>query len=198
MQLEELLNFLDNNEFLNQIEQSKIPNINLYMDQALTFMNENLEHYKRNQSDKIMTKSMINNYVKSSLIPKPENKKYFPQHIIALIYIFYLKQILSLDDAEVIMKQYLDNHFNLDDINELYNVFLTMEKKEEMKLENELKNLASNIHDDSLSKSFEEDELLFLFIMLLSSRANAYKVIIEKLIDDLPENKRNQVNKHKK
>ncbi|MFA9423148.1 MAG: DUF1836 domain-containing protein [Sedimentibacter sp.] len=192
MQIEELLSFLDKTEFLNQIEQSKIPNINLYMDQALTFMNENLEHYKRNQSDKLITKSMINNYVKSGLIPKPENKKYFPQHMVALIYTFYLKQILPLDDAEIILHQYLDNHFNFEDINELYNEFLTQEKNEEIKLEEYLKTLASNIYDDSLSNTYDEDELTFLYIMLLSSKANTYKLVIEKLLDDIPKNKLNQ------
>jgi len=59
------------------------------MDQVLTFMDESLEDYKKKPNDKLLTKSMINNYVKNSLIPKPENKKYSPQHIIALIYIFY-------------------------------------------------------------------------------------------------------------
>lgn len=196
MQKEELLDFLNNNEFLNQIEQSKIPNINLYMDQALTFMNENLEHYKQDPNDKILTKSMINNYVKNGIIPKPENKKYFPQHIVALIYIFYLKQILSLDEVQIILQEYLDDHFKIEDISDLYNVFLSLEKKEEVKLENELKDLASSIYDDNLSEQFEDEESIFLFIMLLSSRANTYKVIIEKLISELPNNKKIKDKKH--
>lgn len=182
MELEELLKFLDDDNFLNQVEGHKIPNINLYMDQVLTFMNENLECYKRNQDDKILTKSMINNYVKSNMIPKPENKKYYPQHIIAIIYIFYLKQILSLDDAKIVLKNYLDSHFNLEDMSSLYNVFLAAEKCEEEKIESELKELSNSLFDN-FKEDYKDDEILFLFIMLLASRANTYKVIIERLLD---------------
>ncbi len=195
MKLEELLNFLKNTEFLNQIEGSKIPNINLYMDQALSFMNENLEQNKRNSKDKILTKSMINNYVKSELIPKPENKKYCPQHIISLIYIFYLKQILSLEDVKTILSQYEKNHFDGDDINDLYKVFLSSEQMEVSKLENELEDTARNIYENC-HDDFDDDEITFLFIMLLSSRANTYKVIIEKLTDHLSDSKKHD--KHDK
>jgi len=188
MQVEELLDFLNTNELINQIESTKITNINLYMDQALSFMNENLEHYKRNSKDKILTKSMINNYVKNELIPKPENKKYYPQHIISLIYIFYLKQILSLEDVKIIMNQYEKNHFNCESINDLYKIFLSSEQKEVLKLEKDLEELAKNIYEDC--RNFDDDEIIFLFIMLLSSRANTYKVIIENLTDYLSGSKK--------
>lgn len=188
MKLEELLSFLNNTEFLNQIDSLKIPNIDLYMDQALSFMNENLERRKRNPKDKILTKSMVNNYVKNELIPKPENKKYYPQHIISLIYIFYLKQILSLEDVKTILREYEKNHFYRDDINNLYKVFLSAEQKETEKLEKELESLAKNIYEDC-GGSFDDDEIIFLFIMLLSSRANTYKVIIEKLTEFLSSKK---------
>lgn len=181
MQLEEFLNFINNSTFLNQVELSKIPNINLYMDQALTFMNENL--YQRNQHDKTVTKSMINNYVKNNLIPKPENKKYFPQHIIALIYIFYMKQILSLDDVKSICNSYTDDHFKFSDMSGLYNVFLTIESEDENNLEEEIKSLASNLYSNSSCEKFDDNEKLFLLISLLSSRANTYKIMIEKLLD---------------
>lgn len=188
MQIEELLNFLNNNEFLTQIESTEIPNINLYMDQVLSFMNEKLEHNKRSSKDKILTKSMINNYVKNELIPKPENKKYYPQHIISLIYIFYLKQILSLDDVKIIMNKYEKGHFNSKSLSELYKVFLLSEQKEVFKLERDLEELAKNIYEDC--RNFDNDEIIFLFIMLLSSRANTYKIIIEKLTDYLSGDKK--------
>jgi len=181
MRFEELINFMDNTTFLNQVELSKIPNINLYMDQALTFINENL--YQRNPNDKTLTKSMINNYVKNNLIPKPENKKYFPQHIIALIYMFYMKQILSLDDIKSIFSPYIDKHFKNSDISELYKVFLEIEKEDEKDLENEVKELTKSLYSNKSCDKFDDDEKLFLLISLLSSRANTYKIMIEKLLD---------------
>ena len=188
MKSEELLNFLNNNEFLTQIESTKIPNINLYMDQVLSFMNESLENNKRNSKDKILTKSMINNYVKNELIPKPENKKYYPQHIISLIYIFYLKQILSLDDVKTIMSYYEKNHFDSKSLSELYKIFLLSEQNEVFKLKKDLEELAGNIYEEY--SNFDNDEIIFLFIMLLTSRANTYKIIIEKLTDYLSGDKK--------
>jgi len=181
VQLEEFLDFINNSSFLNQIELSKIPNINLYMDQALTFMNENL--YKNNPNDKILTKSMINNYVKNNLLPKPENKKYFPQHIINLIYVFYMKQILTLDDVKSICNSYTDDHFKLNDMSNLYNVFLNVEKEQVKKLEDEVQSLATNLYSNPSCKEFDDSEKLFLLILLLSSRANTYKIMIEKLLE---------------
>ena len=182
MQIEELLNFINNTEFLNQIDETSIPNINLYMDQVLSFMIDNLENYKSNSKDKILTKSMINNYVKHEIIPKPENKKYYPQHIISLIYIFYLKQILPLEDVKTIMNKYEKKHFD-EGINELYKVFLSSEREEVLKLEKDLEVLARNLYENC--QDFDNDEIIFLFIMLLSSRANTYKIIIEKLTEHL-------------
>ena len=187
MQLQEFVDFISASSFLNQIELSKIPNINLYMDQALTFMNDNL--YKNNTHDKTLTKSMINNYVKSNLMPKPENKKYFPQHIIALIYIFYMKQTLSLDDIKSICKEYTNKHFNFNDMSKLYNMFLSIEKEEVGKIEDEVQSLASDIYTNELCGEFDDDEKLFLLILLLSSRANTYKIMIEKLLDNTTKNK---------
>ena len=152
------------------------------MDQVLSFMNDNLKHYKSSPSDHPLTKSMINNYVKHGIIPKPKNKKYYPQHVISLIYIFYLKQILSLEDVKTIMNEYEKERFD-EGINKLYKVFLSSEQEEVLKLEKEIEALAKNIYEHN--HDFDDDEIIFLFIMLLSSRANTYKVIIEKLIDHL-------------
>ena len=68
------------------IEPSDIPNIDLYMDQVTTFMETKLSGYKRNDKDKILTKTMINNYTKNELLPPPEKKRYSKEHIILLIY----------------------------------------------------------------------------------------------------------------
>ena len=64
---------------LNEIDfisPEDIPNIDLYMDQVTTFMDEHLEAYKRMDNDKILTKTMINNYTKNNFLPPPVKKKY--------------------------------------------------------------------------------------------------------------------------
>ena len=61
---------------LDYIKPDEIPNIDLYMDQVTTFMEENLASNKRHEDDKILTKTMINNYAKNKLLPPPEKKRY--------------------------------------------------------------------------------------------------------------------------
>ena len=77
---------MDTKAFLNQIltelkeidyvKPEDIPNIDLYMDQITTFMNSQLAASKRHEDDKILTKTMINNYAKNDLLPPPAKKKY--------------------------------------------------------------------------------------------------------------------------
>ena len=77
---------IDTNDLLNSILQSleridyihpeEIPNIDLYMDQVTTFMETQLRSTKRYEQDKILTKTMINNYAKNHLLPPPVKKKY--------------------------------------------------------------------------------------------------------------------------
>ena len=71
-----LTDILDKLDSMSYIKHSSIPDIPLYMDQVTTFMNENLSNNKRTRDDKILTKTMINNYTKNRLIPPPLKKKY--------------------------------------------------------------------------------------------------------------------------
>ena len=61
---------------INYVEPGDIPNIDLYMDQVTTFMEEHLRSSKRYEDDKVLTKTMINNYAKNNLLPPPVKKKY--------------------------------------------------------------------------------------------------------------------------
>ena len=81
---------------LDYIKPDEIPNIALYMDQVTTFMEDNLASTKRHDDDKILTKTMINNYAKNKLLPPPEKKRYSREHLLMLIFIYYFKNILSI------------------------------------------------------------------------------------------------------
>ena len=101
---------IDTNDILNSILESlsridyihpeDIPNIDLYMDQVTTFMDTQLSSTKRYADDKILTKTMINNYAKNNLLPPPVKKKYSKDHLLLLIFIYYFKSILSIKDIE--------------------------------------------------------------------------------------------------
>ena len=93
---ERLADVLGRLDKLSYVKLEKIPELDLYMDQVTSFMEEQLKDTKRNQEDKVLTKTMINNYAKNRLIPAPEKKKYSKEHMLLLIYIYYYKGILSI------------------------------------------------------------------------------------------------------
>lgn len=95
----------------NPISASDLPNIDLYMDQVTTFMDDHLEHSKRYPEDKILTKTMINNYAKNHLLPPPEKKKYSKDHMLLLIFIYYFKNILSINDIQKLLTPINNRYF---------------------------------------------------------------------------------------
>lgn len=97
-----LNSILDSISRIDYIKPEDIPNIDLYMDQVTTFMEEGLERTKRYSNDKILTKTMINNYAKNNLLPPPVKKKYTREHMLMLIFIYYFKNLLSIKDIETL------------------------------------------------------------------------------------------------
>ena len=95
--IQDILKRLDT---LSYIRPEEIPGIDLYMDQVTTFMDEHLKNTKRYPEDKVLTKTMINNYAKNNLLPAPNKKKYSREHILLLIFIYYFKNILSIVPAD--------------------------------------------------------------------------------------------------
>lgn len=82
---------------------NELPNIDLYIDQLVCLLEEYLAGYIKNDNEKeekIITKTMINNYVKQNIIEPPQNKKYNKEHMASLFVIFVLKQVYSINDIK--------------------------------------------------------------------------------------------------
>lgn len=77
---------------------NELPEIDLYLDQVVNYIEKYIGQYNVNKEDKIITKTMINNYVKQGIMPAPEKKKYSRSHIAYLIVICVLKQVYSISD----------------------------------------------------------------------------------------------------
>lgn len=75
-------------------EWEMIPDIGLYMDQVITLMERTFSPALPKGE---ITKSMVNNYVKVELIPRPVGKKYDREHLALLMMIGVLKQALSME-----------------------------------------------------------------------------------------------------
>ncbi len=78
----------------------ELPEIDLYMDQVIALMEKYLYFHKTDEDTKIITNSMINNYVKLGIMPAPVKKKYSREHIAYLIIICSLKQALPISDIK--------------------------------------------------------------------------------------------------
>ena len=171
------------------------PNIDLYMDQVTTYLNGKFNTSKRHDDDKLLTKTMINNYAKSRLLPPPEKKKYSKDHMIILILIFFFKNVISINDIQTIVTLLLKDYYNNDDIpnslEDVTNAFLNHVQKSDLiePLIKEFKN-SQNIFGDLESSDRESIETIGL-IATLSYDMYIRKRLIEKLIDSLPSSKEN-------
>ena len=84
----------------------ELPDFDLYMDQILSFLEKHTEIFGISESEKIITNSMINNYVKLGLIKAPIKKKYNKSHIANLLMITILKKVLSMNEIKEVILQY--------------------------------------------------------------------------------------------
>ncbi|MCR5556790.1 MAG: DUF1836 domain-containing protein [Butyrivibrio sp.] len=194
---------IDNDDLMNSVIASlgridtisldEMPNIDLYMDQLTTFMDERLKKTTRHpETDKILTKTMINNYAKNDLLPPPVRKKYSKDHLILLIFIYYLKNILSINDIQTLLEplkerfHVSDNELNLSRIyetayelqnEELEPVIEDLKKKYERSLK--------TFEDKNLSEEERKRMQLFSFISLLSYDVYVKKLLIEKMLDNI-------------
>lgn len=169
-----------------------IPNIALYMDQVTTFIDENLTSTKRHDDDKLLTKTMINNYTKAGLLPPPEKKKYSKDHILMLVLIYYFKNFISISDAKTLLEplkqDYIDNDLGLS-LSEFYKDVSKEEVVCHEELITDLKNKLNHIKKDLKDSNKEGENLeykeLFAFISMLSYDIFTKKRIIEDLIDNI-------------
>ena len=82
------------------LHSDELPNIELYMEQMLSFLEEHFGQSVHDNGKPVFTKSMVNNYTKAGLLPRPVRKKYSQEHLITLIYITLLKQTLSFSQID--------------------------------------------------------------------------------------------------
>lgn len=173
---------------LGYIAPENLPSIELYMDQVTTFMDKYLSKNKRYEEDKTLTKTMINNYTKNNLLPSPEKKRYSKEHLILLIYIYYLKNVLSISDIQIVLKPLIDHYFEKEEaahsLEDIYATLYKLEQHQHFRVEN------------SIVKTFELAERAFPgaedkyiknlnFLSLLGYDIFIKKKLMEQIIDEM-------------
>ena len=175
---------------IDYIKPEDIPNIELYMDQVTTFMEEQLASTKRYDEDKILTKTMINNFAQNKILPPPEKKRYSREHILMLIFIYYFKNILSINDIQTLLTPIAQKYFKSmteKDMTYIYNEVFSMEKDQIESLKKDLLRKYKTAQETFEDADEEDQENLkrFSFICLLSFDVYMKKMMIEHLIDGM-------------
>jgi hypothetical protein len=176
---------------LDYIKIEDIPGIELYMDQVIKFMDDHFASLKRYEGDKMLTKTMINNYTKNKLLPSPEKKKYGKDHMLLLIFIYYFKNVLSIKDINSILTPLTENFFadsdkdfSLSDIyDEVFEVCkgaTTDISRSVLKAFDRAKNSFEG-EDDEKKKKYLNN---FAFIASLCFDVHVKKTIVENMIDN--------------
>ena len=190
---------IDKDDLLNSIMESlsriqyiktaDIPNIDLYMDQVTTFMESKLKNTSRNpEADKILTKTMINNYAKNDLLPPPVKKKYSKEHVLMLIFIYYYKSILSINDIQTLLKPISDRYFQSGEglnLSDVYEEIFGLEKSQVESMKKDILEKFEISRETFKDAPSEDQEFLqlFSFIGLLSFDVYVKKLLIEKMVD---------------
>jgi predicted CopG family antitoxin len=173
----------------DEIKISDIPKIDLYVEQVIGFIEDNMGHVKRNENDKLITKTMVGNYTRDGVLMPSKNKKYSKNHIIMLILIYNLKQILSIEDIKTLFSPIMkDINTTSDDIIPLEDIYSTLLdiKSNEFECFGDVFNDKFKLvqerldHVEGQNKDLAE---IFLTIITLIAQANAHKRLAEKLID---------------
>ncbi len=188
LKLEELKKQIGQWLNLGYIAPEDIPSIELYMDQVTTFMDRYLSKNKRTEEDKTLTKTMINNYTKNDLLPPPNKKRYSKEHIILLIYIYYFKNVVTINDIQVVLKPLIDNYYdNKDATHSLEEVYTTLYELEKLQYENTEASITKTLELIEQGFQGKDDEYLkkLTFLALLGYDIYLKKKFMESIIDDM-------------
>lgn len=171
-------------------DYENFPDIDLYMDQVITYLDRNLSIFQTSSLDKQITSSMINNYVKGDVITAPISKRYNKEHLALIEETFALKQVLTIGE----IKQILDVKYQNKDNSKAFNSFKKIygiKTEEACKLAKDmLRNTSTN----------DEEELTDIAINLAAS-ANAYITVAKRILFLLKKNqeiKENELENEKK
>lgn len=185
-----ILSVIDNMKKIDYIKPGDVPNIELYMDQVTTFMDKHLESTRRYSEDKLLTKTMINNYTKNDLLPSPSKKKYSKDHMYLLIFIYYLKNILSINDIQKVLNPITESFFGeagSQSLEEIYQEVFRMENEQAFVVTKDVvRKYQKSKQSFADVENKDEKKLLqnFALISMLSFDVYMKKQLIEALIDE--------------
>jgi cell division protein ZapA (FtsZ GTPase activity inhibitor) len=174
-----LLSFADELEKYKTPEWNTFPDIDLYMDQVITWLERQMNIFTPQDNEKLITPAMINNYVKNQVIPRPVQKKYTREHLAHLITVLGLKQVLPLSDIAKAISQASSGK----PIEALFEQFTAIQDEALRHTSARVKE-ALNELSESLSETDAEKSLSMLALKL-SLEANSYSLAAKTILDEV-------------
>ncbi|WP_459502807.1 DUF1836 domain-containing protein [Bacillus sp. C1] len=185
--MENIQNLLETLHLEKNITLEDIPNVDLYVDQVVQLFENNYSDTTRTDDEKVLTKTMINNYAKGKLFIPIKNKKYSKEHMILISLIYQLKGALSINDIKSSLTPLNEKLINEDtfELDTLYRNYLNLT---EANVETFKKDVDNRVSEVKATTSFEDQELeKFLLLTSFVTMSNMYRRLAEKLVDDLKE-----------
>lgn len=168
----------------------EMPDIDLYMDQVIQLFDNTFKNTKRSDKEKILTKTMINNYAKGKLFIPIKNKKYSKEHLILISLVYQLKGALSMNDIKVTLTSINNKLTNEDfEMEKFYTSVLAIQQRNALDFKQEFKKRADDVHNE-IDKMNDYDVKKLEKILLIASLvniSNSYRKAAEMLIDELKE-----------
>ncbi|MGL6174038.1 MAG: DUF1836 domain-containing protein [Cellulosilyticaceae bacterium] len=177
---------VDNLRLQEVVQLQEIPSIDLYMDQLITLFEDKLKHTKRNEEDKLLTKTMINNYTKDKVLMPAVKKKYTKEHIILMIMLYQLKNIISIGDIKELFSVVKNGDtVEGDKLAKLYQSYLNSKDKELAYFNLGVEKRLETLHEELTGVGIEDEELeTILLVLTLIEQASYHKRLAEKIIDE--------------
>ncbi len=176
MNKELLENIIEKESQKSSLVSKDIPDLDLYMDQIMTLFETHLANNKKNEEDKLLTKTMINNYSKAKVITPVKGKKYTKEQIIQMLIIYQLKNNLSIQEIKELLSPIYESDT---DLSLLYDHFIDIKQV----MNQQLQKLIQQILED-FNLQIENQEDFFLLVASLSSLSHSLTNIAEALINE--------------
>lgn len=181
----------------NQLSLEDIPDLDLYMDQVIQLFEKKFAGQKRNEDEKVLTKTMINNYAKGKLFFPIKNKKYSKEHLLLISMIYQMKGALSINDVKLTLEKLnmkiTDESF---DLQRFYTNYLELMKVNHAMFEKDMLEHMSEVESE-IAKLGSDDETYLeqvLLVATLTNMSNFYRKAAEKLVDGMDQKEQGDKN----
>lgn len=174
-----------------QIPVEEIPKIDLYIDQVIQLFDTGFSEMKRNPDDKILTKTMINNYAKGKLFYPVSNKKYSRNHVMLISLIYQMKSALSINDVKRVLAGINDKAAQKEiDLSGFYESYLEVQRYNDELFKGNLQQQVSEAEAEAAGFGKDREEIeKVLLIASLVHMSNLYRRAAEILVDEMAEGK---------